>query len=119
MTVERRQSRRTGQRFSWSGVFHAVESAATFVALVVAIIAILASNRIADRQDNLAQQLGDASEVQENTRFIRQVDIENAYDKPFRSLNLRGATLSRLGLGCADTIIPLSEMAAPICMART
>jgi hypothetical protein len=89
------------------GVIGAVAAVA---ALVVAVNIANEQNRVArdlaTSQDKLARDLADAGEVQENTRFVRQVDIENAFDKPFRRLNLRGATLSKLQLGCADTSTP-------------
>jgi hypothetical protein len=51
--------------------------------------------RLADRQDRLARELADRAEVLENTRFVRQVAIEEAAVKPFGGLNLRGAESPR------------------------
>jgi uncharacterized protein YjbI with pentapeptide repeats len=67
--------------------------------------------KIALNQAQLEHELANNSQVEENTRFVRQVDIENAYDKPFRGLNLSGASLSQLDLGCADTsVLPASRV---------
>jgi hypothetical protein len=45
-------------------------------------------------------RIADRQEVQENTRFVRQVVIDNADLKPFAGLNLEGATLAGLDLSC-------------------
>jgi Pentapeptide repeats (8 copies) len=74
-----------------------------FVVLGVGLIfAVLWDGRLADRQNQLARDLATASEVQENTRFVRQVVIDNATEKPFRGLNLAEAALSGLDLACDD-----------------
>jgi uncharacterized protein YjbI with pentapeptide repeats len=76
------------------------------VGLVVGIVVLLGAmwwdNQIADRQEGLTRELAGISEVQENTRFIRQVVADGAVEKPFRGLNLRSAALSGLDLGCDD-----------------
>jgi len=45
-------------------------------------------------------QLAKRQEIQENLRFVRQVDIDNAVEKPFQGLRLDGATLSGIDLAC-------------------
>jgi uncharacterized protein YjbI with pentapeptide repeats len=57
---------------------------------------------IADRQDHLAQDLANQAEVLENTRFVRQLATAEGGEmpKPFASINLRGAELDGLYLGC-------------------
>jgi hypothetical protein len=60
------------------------------------------SAEIADRQDRLAREQADRAEVLENTRFVRQVAIDNLSGKPFGSLYLHSAPLSGLDLGCED-----------------
>jgi hypothetical protein len=47
-------------------------------------------------------RLADRSEIQENTRFVRQVVIDDAPLKPFRRLNLSHAALGGLDLACED-----------------
>ncbi len=56
---------------------------------------------IADHQDDLAQDLANQAEVLENTRFVRSIATsKEETPKPFASINLRGAELGGLGLGC-------------------
>jgi hypothetical protein len=57
---------------------------------------------IAINQDRAARDLATANEIQENVRFVRQVVIDNAAEKPFRALNLSGASLGSLDLACED-----------------
>ena len=60
-------------------------------------------------------------EVQENTRFVRQVVIDSApdteFNKPFRGLELRSAALARLQLGC-DVTSTSPAQGARSCTAR-
>lgn len=46
------------------------------------------------------RQLDQRAESSENTRFVRQAVIDGATTKPFLELNLRGASLAGLDLGC-------------------
>lgn len=46
------------------------------------------------------RQLDQRAESSENTRFVRQAVIDGATTKPFRELNLRGASLAGLDFGC-------------------
>jgi uncharacterized protein YjbI with pentapeptide repeats len=56
---------------------------------------------IAQRQDDLARNLANQAEVLENTRFVRQLAMsKEETPKPFASINLRGAELGGLHLGC-------------------
>lgn len=56
---------------------------------------------IADRQDDLARDLANQAEVLENTRFVRSIATsEEETPKPFASINLHGAELGGLDLGC-------------------
>lgn len=48
------------------------------------------------------QRLDQRAESSENTRFVRQAVIDRATTKPFIELNLRGASLAGLDLGCTD-----------------
>jgi hypothetical protein len=57
---------------------------------------------IAENQDQAARDLATANEVLENTRFVRQVVIDNAAAKPFSRLNLAGASLGGLDLACEN-----------------
>jgi hypothetical protein len=58
---------------------------------------------IAERQDGLSRDLANQAEVLENTRFVRQIATsEGDTPKPFASINLRGAQLGGLVLGCTD-----------------
>jgi hypothetical protein len=56
---------------------------------------------LATAQDQLARDLANAGEIQENLRFVRQVAISDTPVKPFSGLNLNGAVLGGLDLGCA------------------
>jgi uncharacterized protein YjbI with pentapeptide repeats len=69
--------------------------------------------RLADRQNDLAKaiakgqedqarNLANQAEVLENTRFVRQIATSEGREmpKPFASINLRGAELGGLYLGC-------------------
>jgi uncharacterized protein YjbI with pentapeptide repeats len=56
---------------------------------------------LATAQDQLARDLANAGEIQENLRFVRQVAISDTPVKPFSGLNLNGAVLAGLDLGCA------------------
>jgi uncharacterized protein YjbI with pentapeptide repeats len=61
------------------------------------------ASAIADRQDDLARDLANQAEVLENTRFVRQVaTTKGNTPKPFASINLGGAQLGGLNLGCTD-----------------
>ena len=56
---------------------------------------------IAGHQDDLAQDLANQAEVLENTRFVRSIATsKEETPKPFASINLRGAELGGLNLGC-------------------
>jgi uncharacterized protein YjbI with pentapeptide repeats len=57
---------------------------------------------IAENQDQAARGLATSNEILENTRFVRQVVIDNAAAKPFAGLNLAGAALNGLDLACED-----------------
>jgi len=57
-------------------------------------------SRIAERQETLEVGRFAQQESLENTRFVRQVVIDGADSKPFRGLNLAGAQLPGLDLGC-------------------
>jgi uncharacterized protein YjbI with pentapeptide repeats len=60
------------------------------------------ASRIADRQDDLARDLANQAEVLENTRFVRSIATsKEETPKPFASINLRGAELGGLNLGCS------------------
>lgn len=48
------------------------------------------------------QRLEQRAESHENTRFVRQAVIDDARTKPFIGLDLRGASLAGLDLGCTD-----------------
>jgi uncharacterized protein YjbI with pentapeptide repeats len=51
----------------------------------------------------LARDLANQAEVLENTRFVRSIATSGgARPKPFASINLRGAELGGLNLGCTD-----------------
>jgi uncharacterized protein YjbI with pentapeptide repeats len=55
----------------------------------------------ADRQDRLSRDLANQAEVLENTRFVRSIATsKEETPKPFASINLRGAELGGLELGC-------------------
>jgi uncharacterized protein YjbI with pentapeptide repeats len=59
------------------------------------------SSAIADRQDRLARDLANQAEVLENTRFVRSIATsKEEMPKPFASINLHGAELGGLSLGC-------------------
>jgi uncharacterized protein YjbI with pentapeptide repeats len=59
------------------------------------------ASAIADRQDGLSRDLANQAEVLENTRFVRQIATsEGKREKPFASINLQGAELGGLHLGC-------------------
>jgi uncharacterized protein YjbI with pentapeptide repeats len=61
------------------------------------------ASAIAARQDDLARDLADQAEVLENTRFVRQIATSRGKTpKPFASINLRGAELGGLYLGCTN-----------------
>jgi uncharacterized protein YjbI with pentapeptide repeats len=72
------------------------------VGLVLLVGTFLLDALIANRQDRLARDLAVVGEVQENTRFVRQVVADNGIAKPFRGLYLRGAALPGLDLACED-----------------
>jgi hypothetical protein len=98
------------------GVIGAVAAVA---ALVVAVNIANEQNRVArdlaTSQDNLARDLADAGEVQENTRFVRQVDIET------RSISRSvGSTCAAPRFRNSNSAVPtpaplISNMAVPIC----
>jgi pentapeptide repeat protein len=82
------------------------------IGLVLVGVGAAATFWIAYRQDRLARDLESASEIQENVRFVRQVVIDNAAEKPFHGLNLSGADLAGLDLACEDiTAVPPSGCA--------
>jgi uncharacterized protein YjbI with pentapeptide repeats len=60
------------------------------------------TTKIAASQDALARDLANQAEVLENTRFVRQLATSEGGEipKPFASMNLRGAQLGGLYLGC-------------------
>jgi uncharacterized protein YjbI with pentapeptide repeats len=59
------------------------------------------TSAIADRQDRLSRDLANQAEVLENTRFVRSITTsKEETPKPFASINLRGAELGGLELGC-------------------
>jgi uncharacterized protein YjbI with pentapeptide repeats len=59
------------------------------------------ASAIADRQDDLAQDLANHAEVLENTRLVRQIATSGGWRwKPFASINLGGAELGGLQLPC-------------------
>jgi uncharacterized protein YjbI with pentapeptide repeats len=60
------------------------------------------TTKIATRQDDLSRDLANQAEVLENTRFVRQLATSEGggIPKPFASINLRGAQLGGLYLGC-------------------
>jgi uncharacterized protein YjbI with pentapeptide repeats len=61
------------------------------------------ANTIAERQDQLGQDLANQAEVLENTRFVRQIaTTKGKTPKPFASINLSGAQLVGLSLPCTD-----------------
>lgn len=68
------------------------------IGFVLAAIGIVATVLITNGQNRLARDLETASEIQENVRFLRQVVADNATAKPFRALNLSGASLGGLDL---------------------
>jgi uncharacterized protein YjbI with pentapeptide repeats len=72
------------------------------IGLCLLIVGSLFALALARQQDRLAQDLATTSEIQENLRFVRQVVIDNAAEKPFSQLNLRGASLAGLDLACED-----------------
>lgn len=77
------------------------------VVLVIGTGAVICWNgRIAERQ-----------EIQENTRFVRQVVIDNATEKPFAGLNLHDAVLAGLDLACDD--LSTQTCSTRSCSART
>lgn len=84
------------------------------IGFFLAVVGFLAAWWIASRQDQLARDLETASEIQENVRFVRQVVIDNAAERPFAGLKLRGAVLGGLDLGCdrdPKILQPLSSVA--------
>jgi uncharacterized protein YjbI with pentapeptide repeats len=81
------------------------------VGVVLFVGALLWDIRLANRQDRLQQtlakqqdelqmKLADQAEVLENTRFVRDVAVSGSGARPFGGLNLRGAHLAGLDLGC-------------------
>jgi uncharacterized protein YjbI with pentapeptide repeats len=81
------------------------------IGLVLAGVGVAAAFWIAHQQDQLAQDLEAASEqlalrletdnqTQENLRFVRQVVIDNAVQKPFDGLRLSRAPLRGVDLAC-------------------
>jgi Pentapeptide repeats (8 copies) len=77
-------------------------NALVILGLFLASMGVAAAFWIAEGQNHLARKLETAGEIQENTRFVRQVVIDNAAEKPFRSLNLSGAALGGLNLACKN-----------------
>jgi uncharacterized protein YjbI with pentapeptide repeats len=62
------------------------------------------ASAIADRQDRLARDLANQAEVLENTRFVRSIATSGGQrPKPFASINLGGAELGGLFLGCNNS----------------
>jgi uncharacterized protein YjbI with pentapeptide repeats len=72
--------------------------------LVFALVALPATffleDRIAGRQQEQAEILASTAEVQENIRFARELSIQNGGTKPMNGINLNGANLRGLELGC-------------------
>jgi uncharacterized protein YjbI with pentapeptide repeats len=78
--------------------------------VVFALVALPATyfleQRIAGRQQEQAETLASTAEVQENLRFARQLSIQNGGasqdggTKPMNGIDLHGANLSGLELGC-------------------
>jgi uncharacterized protein YjbI with pentapeptide repeats len=61
------------------------------------------ASAIAARQDDLARDLANRAEVLENTRFVRQLATSNGKaPMPFANINLDGAELGGLSLGCSE-----------------
>jgi uncharacterized protein YjbI with pentapeptide repeats len=58
--------------------------------------------RLQARQDGLSRDLANQAEVLENTRFVRSIATSKEdTPKPFASINLHGAELGGLNLGCS------------------
>ncbi len=113
--VDDARLRRSGSTGGWWSMHRGALGREAIVALGVGTALLLGAfywdDQLADRQDRLARQLAnrqdrlageqaDRAEVLENTRFIRQLAIENAVVKPLASLNLQRAELGGLDLAC-------------------
>lgn len=74
-----------------------VAIAALAIALTFAL-----DNRLAMRQEAAEAARAHRAEVLENTRFVRERAGDSSSQKPFSGLNLRGASLEALDLGCQE-----------------
>jgi uncharacterized protein YjbI with pentapeptide repeats len=76
--------------------------------LIVAILALVAAfvldNRIAARQEATEDRRVEQQEILENLRFVRDRAEDPVSFKPFQYMQLAGANLSGLNLGCEATI---------------
>jgi uncharacterized protein YjbI with pentapeptide repeats len=79
--------------------------------VVFALVALPATwyleQRIADRQEVQADLLASAAEVQENLRFARELSTQHGGVKPMNGIDLHGASLSGLLLGCQTRKEPI------------
>jgi hypothetical protein len=80
------------------------------IGLVLAVIGVAVAVWIGIGQNRVASDLEKASEIQENVRFVRQSVINPGAPRPFSGLNLSGAYLSGLDLGCYRAGEPSSPL---------
>jgi uncharacterized protein YjbI with pentapeptide repeats len=72
--------------------------------LVAAPVTFYLDRSIARRQEAQAVALASTAEVQENVRFARELALQAGRAKPMNSIDLHGANLSGLDLGCRPRI---------------
>lgn len=75
-------------------------AAGAVVTIPIFVASARQTEQIAGRQEQLEQRRFEQAEVLENMRFVRDRAAEPGGLKPFTRLNLSGADLARLPLGC-------------------